>query len=89
MEAQGGQMTRRALLLLPFLPFKARSAEVGSEEYSRTLEQFNKHFGVFYRDYFNCPPHATSFDECSKGAFVLNYGEFQKASKLSRIVFPT
>lgn len=85
-------MSRRkliqALALAALPPRQAAAAEVGSEEYARKLLQFNEHYGVFFRDYFGCPSHATTTEECTLGSGHTNYDAYLKASRLVKEVFP-
>ena len=85
-------MKRRRLLSLLGIAAavpSARAAEVGSEEYAKKLVQFNHYYGIFYRDYFGCPPHATLAEECTMGSGHTNYDAYLRASRMVKEVFPS
>jgi hypothetical protein len=63
------------------------SIKAPAEDLTPRIVAFEKHWEVFVRDYFGCPPHATLFEECVGPRGVINYAEFNKASHAAQELF--
>lgn len=50
-------------------------------------DDFNLHWGRFYRAYLGCPPHATDVSQCDPKAGSIDYAEFNAAAKFARRLF--
>jgi hypothetical protein len=56
--------------------------------FTELILRFNRHWGAFFREYFGCPPKATTAGECAAAEGVTDYAEFNRAAKEGRKLFP-
>lgn len=57
------------------------------EDLTPRIVTFEKHWEVFVREYFGCPPHATLYEECTGPRGIIDYAEFNKSSHAARDLF--
>lgn len=76
---------KRLLPLLLLLSSLAPAIQPDFE--AKDLLEFHAHYDVFFRDFFGCPHHSTTFEDCRPVETTRNLREFRQARELAKKVF--
>lgn len=75
-------------LLLLAVVLVSLPASAGIDDLAVRIAAFHQHYNAFIRAFYGCPKSARDIEECDPRNGIIDYGEFQKAAKAAKKLFP-